>query len=291
MKFQKITFLFVIIISLNACATYKSQYKDDIKQAAFPDKEVAHSFYLIGDAGNSPIGSSSEALKAFKSELNKASKNSTAIFLGDNIYPKGLPGKNHESRAFAEYQLKAQTSAVKDFKGEAIFIPGNHDWYSDGLKGLKRQEKYIEDALGKNTFLPENGCPIEKVEISDDIVMIIIDSEWYLTNWDKHPTINDDCEIKTRFKFFEELESLIKKARGKTTIIALHHPMFTNGPHGGQYDFMSHLKPIPVLGTLKNVLRKTSGVSPADLQNKKYNAFKKRVVTLAQENDKALFVS
>ena len=291
MKFQKITFLFVVIISLNACATYNSQYKATIKQTAFPDKKIAHSFYLIGDAGNSPIGSSSEALKAFKSELNKASKNSTAIFLGDNIYPKGLPGKNNESRAFAEYQLKAQTSAVKDFKGEAIFIPGNHDWYSNGLKGLKRQEKYIEDALGKNTFLPENGCPIEKVEISDDIVMIIIDSEWYLTNWDKHPTINDDCEIKTRFKFFEELESLIKKARGKTTIIALHHPMFTNGPHGGQYDFVSHLKPIPILGTLKNILRKTSGVSPADLQNKKYNAFKKRVVTLAQENDKALFVS
>ncbi|WP_295982423.1 metallophosphoesterase [uncultured Algibacter sp.] len=291
MKFQKITFLFVVIISLNACATYNSQYKATIKQTAFPDKKIAHSFYLIGDAGNSPIGSSSEALKAFKSELNKASKNSTAIFLGDNIYPKGLPGKKDESRAFAEYQLKAQTSAVKDFKGEAIFIPGNHDWYSNGLKGLKRQEKYIEDALGKNTFLPENGCPIEKVEISDDIVMIIIDSEWYLTNWDKHPTINDDCEIKTRFKFFEELESLIKKARGKTTIIALHHPMFTNGPHGGQYDFVSHLKPIPILGTLKNILRKTSGVSPADLQNKKYNAFKKRVVTLAQENDKALFVS
>jgi hypothetical protein len=255
MKFQKITFLFVVIISLNACATYNYQYKATIKQTAFPDKKIAHSFYLIGDAGNSPIGSSSEALKAFKSELNKASKNSTAIFLGDNIYPKGLPGKKDESRAFAEYQLKAQTSAVKDFKGEAIFIPGNHDWYSNGLKGLKRQEKYIEDALGKNTFLPENGCPIEKVEISDDIVMIIIDSEWYLTNWDKHPTINDDCEIKTRFKFFEELESLIKKARGKTTIIALHHPMFTNGPHGGQYDFVSHLKPIPILGTLKNILR------------------------------------
>jgi len=71
----------------------------------------------------------------------------------------------------------------------------------------------------------------------------------------------------------------------------MHHPMFTNGPHGGQYDAKSHLKPIPVLGTLKNVLRKTSGVSPADLQNKRYNAFKKRIVTLAQENKKALFVS
>ena len=291
MNFQKITTLFIVIIILNACATYKTQYKDVNTISPFPDKEVAHSFYLLGDGGNSPIGSTSEALKAFKSELNKASENSTAIFLGDNIYPKGLPIKNDKSRAFAEYQLKVQTDAVKDFKGKSVFIPGNHDWYSDGLKGLKRQEKYIEETLGKNTFLPENGCPIEKVDISDEIVMIVIDSEWYLTNWDKHPTINDDCEIKTRFKFFEELEGLIKKARGKTTIIAMHHPMFTNGPHGGQYDFVSHLKPIPVLGTLKNILRKTSGVSPADLQNKKYNTLKKRIVTLAQENDKALFIS
>ena len=67
--------------------------------------------------------------------------------------------------------------------------------------------------------------------------------------------------------------------------------MFTNGPHGGQYSFSSHLTPLPVLGTLKNVLRKTSGISPADLQNKKYNTLKKRVVTLAQENEKVVFVS
>ena len=142
-------------------------------------------------------------------KLKNASKQSTVLFLGDNIYPKGLPKKEDETRAFAEHQLNVQTDAVKDFKGEAIFIPGNHDWYSDGLKGLKRQEKYVEDILGKNTFLPENGCPIEKVDVTDDIVLIIVDTEWYITNWDKHPTINDDCEIKTRAKFFEELEGLI----------------------------------------------------------------------------------
>ena len=292
MKFQfRIYSMLLVILLLNACATYKTQYKEANTNSKFPDKEIAHSFYLIGDGGNSPLGSQSEAIEHFKKELSTASKQSTVLFLGDNIYPKGMPKKSEESRAFAEHQLKVQTNALKDFKGEAIFIPGNHDWYSDGLKGLKRQEDFIEDILGKNTFLPENGCPIEKVDVSDDIVMIIIDSEWYLTNWDKHPTINDDCEIKTRFKFFEELESLIKKARGKTTVIAMHHPMFTNGPHGGQYSFGSHLKPLPILGTLKNVLRKTSGVSPADLQNQKYNTFKKRVVTLAQENEKLVFVS
>ncbi len=281
----------ILVFLLNACATYTTQIKNSNFSTQFPTKEIAHSFYLIGDAGNSEIGNSSIALQFFKQKLSRAPKNSTAIFLGDNIYPKGLPKKGHENRAFAEHQLNVQADVVKDFKGNTIFIPGNHDWYANGLKGLKRQEKYIEAILGKNSFLPENGCPIEKVHINDAIELIIIDSEWYLTNWDKHPTMNDDCEIRTRTKFFEELEGLIKKARGKTTLIAMHHPMFTNGPHGGQYSFGSHMKPLPVIGTLKNVLRKTSGVSPADLQNQKYNTFKKRIVTLAQENEKVIFVS
>ena len=289
-KLIKHFFFIIALLVLNACATYNAQYKDVNNQINLPNKEIEHSFYLIGDAGNSPLGESTIALEAFKKELANASKNSTAIFLGDNIYKKGLPKKSDEQREFAEHQLNVQTGAVKEFKGQTIFIPGNHDWYS-GLSGLKRQEEYIESILGKNTFLPENGCPIEQVEIADNIVLIIIDSEWYLTNWDKHPTINDNCEIKTRIKFFDELEGLIKKARGKTTLIALHHPMFTNGPHGGQFSFGSHLKPLPVLGSLKNIIRKTGGVSPADLQNKNYDTFKKRVVTLAQENEKVIFVS
>ena len=288
--YYRITVVFIFIFLLNSCATYKTQLKEGVTSVKFSDKEIEHTFYLIGDAGNSEIGTSSVALQSFKKELSKASKKSTAIFLGDNIYPKGLPKKGNKNRAFAEHQLNIQTDAVKNFKGETIFIPGNHDWYS-GIKGLKRQEDYIENVLGKNTFLPENGCPIEKIDINDNTVLIVIDSEWYLTDWDKHPTINDDCEIRTRTKFFGEFEGLIKKSSGKTTLIAMHHPAFSNGTHGGQYSFSSHMKPLPILGTLKNVIRKTSGISPADIQNAAYNKFIKRIVTLSQENEKVVFVS
>ena len=288
--FYKYFIILILFILPSACATYNTQIKNNNFNTRFPDKEIDHTFYLIGDAGNSAIGTSSIALQSFKKELSRADENSTAIFLGDNIYPKGLPKKGHKNRPFAEHQLNIQTEAVQNFKGETIFIPGNHDWYS-GLSGLKRQEKYIEELLGKNTFLPANGCPIENIHIGEEIDLIIIDSEWYLTNWDSHPTINDDCEIKTRSKFFDELEGLIKKARGKTTLIALHHPMFTNGSHGGQYSFKSHLTPLPVLGSLKNLIRKTSGISPADIQNSRYNEFRKRIITLSQENDKTIFIS
>jgi hypothetical protein len=275
-----------------SCATFSPQYKTEKETTSKnKDKQIEHSFYLIGDAGNSPLDESSIALQSFNTALNNASKNSTAIFLGDNIYEKGLPKKEDENRALAEHQLLAQTNTTKNFKGQSIFIPGNHDWYNDGPVGLKRQELYIEDILGKDSFLPENGCPIEKIHISDDIELIIVDSQWYIEDWDNHPTINDKCEFKTRNDFLDEYESLIKKARGKTTIVALHHPMYTNGPHGGQYSFMDHMKPIPVLGTLKNVIRKTGGVINTDLQNIRYNELKRRLVTISQENKKVVFVS
>ncbi len=272
-----------------SCATYQKQTAENTSSIK-SSNDIEHSFYLIGDAGNSDLNEVSPTLEYFKSELEKAPKNSTAIFLGDNIYEKGLPEKNNDTYDLAKHRINVQTEAVKNFKGQPIFIPGNHDWYS-GIKGLKRQEKFVEKELGKDTFLPENGCPITKIHISDDIELIIIDSEWYITSWDRHPTINDDCDIKTRNDFFNEFNSLIKKSRGKTTIVALHHPIFTNGPHGGEYSFGDYMKPLPILGSVKNLVRKTSGISRTDLINKRYNEFKKRFTTIAQANKKVILVS
>ncbi|AOW20652.1 metallophosphoesterase [Urechidicola croceus] len=296
-KFYKILLLALFVFVVNACATYKPQYADKNYIPAIPEsKEIAHSFYLIGDAGNAQIGESTQSLKVLKEKLKTANDNTTVLFLGDNIYPAGMPKKGHKNREFAEHQLDIQTDVVKEYAGNAFFIPGNHDWYS-GLKGLERQQDYVQKKLdSKKVFYPENGCPIEQIKISDNIVVIAIDSEWYITNWDKNPNINDDCEIKSREKFFEELEGLIKKNANKTTIIAIHHPMFTYGPHGGEFSldkqiFPKGKVPLPGVGSLINILRKTSGISPADLQNKLYKELQERVVTLSQFAEKVVFVS
>ena len=288
--YVRIIIILSITLIFSACATFEKQIQPNSQKELPTNKEIIHSFYLIGDAGNSMLGEIDPMVKNFQKVLDSASQNSTALFLGDNIYPKGFEYKTAAKQELSEHRLNTQAQAAKNFKGQAIFIPGNHDWYN-GLKGLKKQEKFIEKALGKNTFLPENGCPIEKVKISDDVVLLIIDSHWYVTDWDNHPTINDDCDIKTRLDFLNELSSEIKKARGKTTVIALHHPMFTNGPHGGQFSFKSHMQPLPVLGTIKNVIRKTGGVFNGDLQSKMYNELKSRLVNFAQHNDKVVFVS
>jgi hypothetical protein len=289
---KTLQYFFIFALILQSCATFKPQYNSATNQESFPtDKKVVHTFYLIGDAGNGIFKGVTNNSNSLENILNDANKNSTLLFLGDNIYPLGMPKKADLNRSDAEKKMQNQIDFASSFKGKTIFIPGNHDWYSNGVEGLKREQEFIEKQLGKNSFLPKNGCPIETIKITEDIVLIIVDSQWYITDWDKNPTINDNCEIKTRALFLEEFKNQIKKARGKTTLVAIHHPMFSDGVHGGNYSFESHLKPFPVLGTFKNLIRKTSGISDADLQNKWYGELQKNLSATAQQNDKVIFVS
>lgn len=289
---KTVLYLLPLITLVLSCATYKPQYSANYKEEIYSnDEKIVHTFFLVGDAGNVVFKDTINDSNSLVNNLNSANKNSTFLFLGDNIYPAGMPKTNDNKRNEAEKKLQNQIDFASSFKGKTIFIPGNHDWYSNGNEGLKRQQEFVEGKLGKKSFLPKNGCPIESIDITDDITLIIVDSQWYITNWDNHPTINENCEIKTRNQFLDEFRSEIKKARGKTTIVAIHHPMFTNGPHGGKYSFKSHMTPLPILGSLKNLLRKTTGISNADIQNTHYNELKKYLTAAAQQNDNVIFVS
>ncbi len=293
------TFLIIGLLLLNSCATYSPQYLDENFPEKLPDNEIEKTFYLVGDAGNAALGESTPGLEALQQILTKENtQDDYLIYLGDNIYQKGMPEKDDASRKLAEHRIDAQIDAVKSFDGEVIFIPGNHDWYNNGVKGLQRQEKYIRKKLdSKKAFLPSKGCPIESIEIGDKIQLIILDTQWYLADWNKNPTINDNCEIKTRDKFFSEIQGEFKKHNGKTVLVAMHHPMFTNGPHGGKYSFKSHIFPskkkipLPVLGSLVTQIRSQGGVSPQDRYNESYNKLMRRLSTMAKDNERIIFAS
>ena len=77
---------------------------------------ATHTFFLIGDAGNADEQEGTTTLHLLKNQLEKASKNSTLIFLGDNIYPKGLPDKSDKTRPLAEEKLQRQLDITQNFK-------------------------------------------------------------------------------------------------------------------------------------------------------------------------------
>lgn len=300
---KNILFLTIIgVFLLQSCATHKMQLNKNSNNnqitEAIDSSKIEHTFFLIGDAGNADQEKAKLTLKGLENRLEKSGKNATLLFLGDNIYPVGMPAdKSNPNYPLAEVKLTNQLLMAKNFKGKTIFIPGNHDWYS-GLKGLENQAKFVtEYTKDKKSFLPRKSCGIEELKIDKNTILITIDTQWFLEDWDKVPGINDDCDIKTREAFFEELESLLNKNQDKIKIIAMHHPLMSGGTHGGHYSFKKQFFPfesdfpLPVIGSFINLLRKTSGRSPQDLLNKQYQILTKRVTALLQGQDKIVVVS
>lgn len=290
--------LFIVLI-FQSCATYQTKIDRKHQTPSLLKNETPkHSFYLIGDAGNLNE-TTFNGLSGLKVSLQKAGEGDYLIFLGDNIYPAGLVKKQDPLRAITEQRINLQLDLAKSFKGKTIFIPGNHDWYNEGLDGLGREAGYIKNQLNdKNAFLPKDGCPVASVEVSDAVQLIVIDTQWYLEDWDQHPEINTRCgQIATREDFFLAVEDEINDNQGKTVILAMHHPMFTNGPHGSFFDAKSHLfpsgskVPLPVVGSLANQVRGTGGIIVQDRQSRQYQNLMNRLEIIVRRADKIVMVS
>ncbi|PZR14742.1 MAG: metallophosphoesterase [Flavobacterium psychrophilum] len=297
-----IVYLFIALV-LNSCATHKAQYGKNALTTV-PEKqdslvsETEQNIFLVGDAGYATHPNSQQLLAKVSERLKNSGKNTTLLYLGDNIYPLGMPPKDAgKERQEAEASLNSQMALASVFERKTYFIPGNHDWYY-GLDGLHEEEEFVKAGLkSKKAFLPGKGCGINDIDLSDNVVLITIDSQWFIEDWDKYPTINDDCTLKTRNDLFEELESLLNKNPEKTILLAIHHPLLSNGTHGGQFSLEKQLFPLeskiplPVIGSVINLLRKTTGASTQDQQSPIYTSLTKRIKTLIQEKNNVIVVS
>ncbi|AZI40046.1 metallophosphoesterase [Epilithonimonas vandammei] len=298
---KNIYYFFLISLTVISCAVKQADYGKSVKNfeknSTIKDS-IIHTFYLVGDAGNLDQDEAYHNMNILKDSLSKASENSTLIFLGDNIYPAGMPKKENKERGLAEKKMDNQISLSKQFKGKTIFIPGNHDWYNNGIKGLKREEDYVIEKLGdKSAFAPRNGCPIETRKINKKLTLILVDTEWVLANWDKNPGINEKCDIKTREDFYTEFEDQLNKNQNKTIVVATHHPLITNGSHGGKYSWEKQIFPLegkfplPILGSIINLTRATGGITHQDISNQNYKNLADRLKTLISGRKNVVVVS
>ncbi|MDP9962199.1 metallophosphoesterase [Chryseobacterium lathyri] len=284
---------------LYSCATYNVKKGKNLFEVNNSDVKSENDFkiFLIGDAGNADEPQAQHTLNLLKSKLDSADSNSMLIFLGDNIYPNGLPKESDKDYALAKQKLENQLAITKNFKGKTLVIPGNHDWKS-GMDGLKAQEDLVKAYFNdKKAFLPKNSCGIDDINLSKDIKLIVIDTKWALVNWDQYPGINKNCTIKTREDFFIEFKDLVTKNQDKKIIVALHHPVISSGTHAGFNSAKSHLYPlkskvpVPVVSSLINILRSSSGASLEDINNQHYADLANRLKSIVQDKENIIFVS
>ncbi|QHL88571.1 hypothetical protein GU926_14475 [Nibribacter ruber] len=295
---------------LASCSgSYKAFYSRDLvqwkDQKPQDSSEVIYTVFLIGDAGAPLTDEPDPNLVLLKSQLDVANENSTIVYLGDNIYQNGLPEPGAYDRKTAEARMKAQLEILKGYKGEKYMIPGNHDWGGgsgspDGLEAVIREERFVEEYLtdtttnivvGTDFFVPGSGCPGPfEVLVQDEIVLIAINSQWWLHPYER-PYGNDNvCGVVNEVDFLVQLEDIINKHSGKDILVVGHHPLMSNGIHGGFFTVTDHLfpltilykwavLPIPLIGSIYPLARKYGGISQ-DIPHPTYQAYIKGLTAI-----------
>jgi predicted phosphodiesterase len=253
--------------------------------------------FLVGDGGNASLDPLEPSLSVLQKQLHQAGEQSAVVFLGDNVYPHGLPSKHHRRRKKSEKILQAQFKALENYAGEVVFVAGNHDWKSSGRKGLEyvqRQERFIEKSLDRgNVFLPDDGLPgpavVRAGNESFNLSIVALNTQWWL-----HPHHKPGAETDSAFKASSEqaiqkLRAAVTDAEADQVLVVGHHPMYSNGNNGGKFPLKTHLIP-PVGGSLYVLYRNIWGTGQ-DISSAKYQALKQQLTDVFAAREPLVYAS
>lgn len=226
------------------CGGTRSYRRQDFSPAAAAS--ATYRLLLIGDAGE--MHEPEPVLTTAAVVAGRMAGRTTALYLGDNAYPKGIHG-SPAAQARARALLARQFDAVAP-SAQVVFLPGNHDWAGYGRGGLQAivaQSAYVRrrGAL----FKPTAGCPgPEALDLPGGrpvVRVVALDTQWWLQAHER----GAGCDPGDRAGFVARLRSLLDTAL--PVVIAAHHPLATHGEHGGFIPWQTHVFPLRSIPGLK----------------------------------------
>jgi len=211
---------------------------------------VQQRLFLVGDAGEL-IDGKIPVVDWLKEKVNWDDTVNTILFLGDNIYQAGLPLPGAPGYEEAKRIIDYQINVVRGKKSKGFFVPGNHDWINGAEGGdqqIINQEHYINGLEQPNIrAYPTDACPGPVVyELDNKVVLVFGDSQWFLQLGTK-PGPESACSAKTIEEFVTELNEIIEAHKNQLLVLAMHHPFYTYGLHGGDYTWKDHIFPFTAL--------------------------------------------
>jgi hypothetical protein len=265
---------------------------------------IRHRIFLLGDAGDL-VNGVHPVIDWLKKNVDWNDERNIAIYLGDNIYPYGLPTEGETDYDVSKRIMDYEISLVKDKKAKAYFIPGNHDWWNGKIGGWQRVQNQVDYINGQQLSnveaWPTNGCPGPiTVEVDTQLVVVLADSQWFLYVHDK-PGPGSNCQTKTLDEFTLELEEIINTHPNQLVMVAMHHPLYSEGVHGGAYTWKQHIFPfaeavkglyipLPIIGSVYPLARGVFG-TVQDFNHPVYRAMAKEIETVLRRHPNTMSVA
>lgn len=149
---------------------------------ALPSAQPTHTVLLAGRV--SPGQTTAVPFPLLQAQLQQTGENSTLIFIGNPFTPFTLPGVAASERPQLEAQLKQQLDYLKNYSGQVVLMPGEHDGKGRVVQEVRNQERFIEQYLQKEEiFQPNNHCPgPAEISLTDDLHLVLLDPQWLLPN-------------------------------------------------------------------------------------------------------------
>ena len=239
-------------------------------------------------------------------QATESPRGSVVVFLGDNLYPKGLPAEDDPGRAEAERRLEVQLDVARASQRRVIFLAGNHDWERWGKGGegaIIRVSDYLRERVkGLSRQLPDSACPGPVVQdIGTAVRLVLIDTQWWLQNHEKQLGPNSYCEAKTEDDVVAGLKVALATAGERHVIVAGHHPLESGGEHGGHWSIgkwifpLREVKswlwiPLPIIGAIYPLAR-MNGISSQDLSGSKNEYMRARLAEAFAEHPPLLYAA
>ncbi len=252
---------------------------------AAPSAEIDVTLFLIGDAGAPAAPPDSEPVLVALRAAAAAAPHPVIAFLGDNVYPRGLPDSSAPDRLDAERRLNEQLGVARATGAHAIFVPGNHDWDRqgpDGWDAIQREQRFIAAAGDpRASLLPAGGCPGPAVvDLGQVVRLVALDTQWWLHDGPKPEDPTSSCPADSEREVVDSLRAALRAAGGRVVVAVAHHPLASGGPHGGHFGWQAHLFPLravkswlwiplPLIGSAYPVARER-GVSSQDAPSPAY---------------------
>lgn len=243
-----------------------------------------------GDEGSTTLGRLEARLKTLDP------KRSRVVFTGN--YSVGeLPEEGQQGRVEAEQDLLAHVAATKDFVtrgGKVYYLPGYRDFGVGGTRAVLRMRKFLNAAYaaGENAdVMPHANCADPTVvELTDDLGLVLLNSQWWMIDGQSDPQFNKGCVVKSREALRMYMRDAFNEYRTRRLVVAMHHPLRSYGELGGEFAAQVHFKPAPILGTV-GVLAAEAGLLPQYQSHPLVYSFLSLVTQEAQRYGSFIFAS